>query len=151
MQGKRITEVPGLAYLWQVDNLLLAGQPSPESWSALKELGVTKVINLRGEGEIDFAGEMSDIQDHGMEYEQFPIIVDGELSPENCQRLSEMVKSDNGTHFIHCGTANRVGAWLITYLHKHKGIDFEQAVDIAAANGLTNPALVQKAKKVCDL
>lgn len=150
MQGKRITDVPGLAYLWQVDNLYLAGQPSPDSWKPLKDLGITKIINLRGEGEMDFAGEIADIKAQEMEYEQFPIVVNGELSAENCKKLSDMIEGE-GPHFIHCGSANRVGGWLITYLNMYKNIDFDEAVDIAAANGLTNPGFVDHARRICGL
>ncbi|MFT6631180.1 MAG: protein tyrosine phosphatase (PTP) superfamily phosphohydrolase (DUF442 family) [Bacteriovoracaceae bacterium] len=147
MASNRITDIPGLMHLWKVDNLYLAGQPSANSWEAIKALGVSKVINLRDESEMDFTGEVKVIKELGMEYEQFPIVKGGALLADNCERLSQML-NDTEPHFIHCGSANRVGGWLITYLTKHKGMDFEAAVEIAQENGLSNPGFIDQAEEI---
>ena len=57
MQTKRLNTVPGLMYLWEVDNLLIAGQPEAKSLATLKEMGITKVFNMRSPEEMDFSFE----------------------------------------------------------------------------------------------
>ena len=64
-------------------------------------------------------------------------------------KLSSMV-NDTEIPFIHCGTANRVGAWLIVHLVKEKGMDFEAAVEVASNNGLTNPAFIEQAEDILN-
>ncbi len=147
MEGKRITTIPGLMHLWKVDNLYLAGQPSDNSWDAIKDLGVKQIINLRNEAEMDFSQEISKVKDLGLEYVQFPIVEAGELIPQNCERLSGMLNSDE-PFFIHCGSANRVAGWLITYLTKYRGMSFEDAVVVAQENGLSNPGFIDQAEEI---
>lgn len=149
MKSTRITDVPGLLHLWKLNNLYLAGQPSPESLESLAQMGIKKVFNLRGAGEMDFAWEESKLSEMGIAYEQFPIITENGLDAANCKRLSDQL-NDEDAFFIHCGTANRVGAWLITYLTQYKGMDFEEAVDLAMESGLSNPGFVDQAARVVD-
>ena len=149
MDTKRITDVAGLNFLWKVDNLYLAGQPSLEALDTVKDWGIKTIINLRDNAEMDFAAEEAKSKELGMDYVQFPIMENGALSATNCERLSEMVNTE-GEHFIHCGSANRVGGWLITYLVKYRGIDFEAAVEVAMNNGLTAPALIEQAQEVLE-
>ena len=150
MKGERITSISGLNYLWKVENLYLAGQPSPESWSEIKELGISKVINLRNDSEMDFSAEISDVKKMGLSYEQFPIVENGQLNAANCKKLSDMINKED-SFLIHCGSANRVGGWLITYLTQYCNIDFEEAVEIASENGLSNPGFIDQAKAICNL
>lgn len=147
METKRITDIPGLMHLWKVDNLYLAGQPQDISWDHIKELGVKSIINLRGETEMDFSAEIKKVGELGLEYFQFPIMENGQLIAQNCTRLSEMI-NDTDPQFIHCGSANRVGGWLITYLTKYRNMDFESAVEIAQENGLSNPGFIDQAQAI---
>lgn len=149
MNTKRITDIPGLNFLWQVDNLYCAGQPSPDSFQGIKDLGVNKVFNMRHESEMDFEFEKTAFAELGIEYVQFSIMENGALSAEACHRLSEAI-NDNDKWFIHCGSANRIGGWLITYLVKYRNMDFETAVEIASNNGLTNPAFIEQAQAIID-
>lgn len=149
MQSTRITDLPGLMYLWKLDNLYLAGQPELNSWNDIKKLGVDIVINLRSETEMDFSDQENKMKELGIESQQFPIIVNGKLDAHNCNKLSNLIEQDK-TYFIHCGSANRVGAWLITYLVFKKGLEFDQAVEIATQSGLTNPGFIDQAEDVIE-
>jgi protein tyrosine phosphatase (PTP) superfamily phosphohydrolase (DUF442 family) len=149
METKRITDIPGLMYLWQVDNLFLAGQPAIESWSSIKELGAKKVINLRAEAEMDFSEQEKVIAELGMDYEQFPIVKGGALDAENCKKLSENINTQD-KWFIHCGSANRVGGWLITYLVQYRQMDLDAAIEVASNNGLTNPGFIEQAQDIIE-
>lgn len=149
METNRITSIDGINNLWKVDNLYLAGQPSIDSLNSIKDLGVSSIINLRGESEMDFSEEKAKSISLGLNYHQFPIVVDGKLNKENCEKLSNMI-NDSDPHFIHCGSANRVGGWLITYLVQFRNFSFEDAVTIAQNNGLSNPAFIDQAKEIIN-
>lgn len=147
METKRLNNVPGLMHLWQVDNLFVAGQPSEESFSKLKELGVTKVFNMRSIDECDFTFETEACKGLEIEYVQFPIVSNGELIPEACKRLSELLDKENNL-FIHCGSANRIAAWLMTYLPLYRDMSFDEATQVAMENGLSNPGFIEQARKI---
>ena len=149
METKRITSIEGLNHLWKVDNMYLAGQPGLESLPGIKELGVTKVFNLRGEGEMDFSFEEEGLKNLGVDYTHIPILKDKNLNEQNVDKLSSEV-SKTDVPFIHCGSANRVGAWLIVYLVKEKGMEFEEAVEVASNNGLSNPAFIEQAEDILN-
>ena len=68
---------------------------------------------------MDFEFEKTAFAELGIEYVQFSIMENGALSAEACHRLSEAI-NDNDKWFIHCGSANRIGGWLITYLVKYR-------------------------------
>ncbi len=147
METSRITTIPGVMQLFKVDNLLCAGQPSTESFIQFKEMGVKKIFNMRGESEMDFSEEMEKCKSLGMEYTQFPLVVDGALSKESCEKLSNSI-NENDLFLIHCGSANRIGGWLITHLVGKKNMDFDAAVEVAMNNGLTNPAFIEQARDI---
>lgn len=150
MKQARITDFPELPYLWQVDNLYLAGQPSANSLKAFADKGIKKIINIRAQEEMDFSPEEQLCTQLGMEYIQVPIMQNGELSADNCKKLNGLI-DDTTDVVVHCGTANRVAGWLITYLVEKKQLDFEAAVDVASNNGLASPALIPQAQKVLGL
>lgn len=147
---KRITDMPGMNFLWQVDNLYLAGQPAPESLEHIKNLGIKKVFNLRAPGEMDFSWEVNGLKELGIDYEQLPILdATAHLDPLNCKKLSDQMSEDT-PQFIHCGSANRVAGWLITYLVLYRGLGLEAAVEIAHHNGLSSTALVDQAISIIE-
>lgn len=147
MSSKRITDIPGLMYLWKYDNLYLAGQPAMESFPSIRDLGVKKIYNLRGASEMDFLGEERACKDLGMDYENLPIVENGSLSSEACDKLSQKIEaSSEDIHFIHCGSANRVAGWLMTYLTNYKGISMDDAIEIAENSGLSNPGFIEQAE-----
>lgn len=147
MKTNRITTIPGLMYLWQVDNLLCAGQPDIESFAPLKDMGIKKVFNMRHESEMDFNAHVEECKNLGLEYKQFSIMDNGVLSKESCEKLTNSI-NDKDLILIHCGSANRIGGWLITYLVSHKKMEFDAAVEIAMNNGLTNPAFIEQARDI---
>jgi len=145
MECSRLNNIKGLMYLWSVDNLLIAGQPQAESFEELKKLGITKVFNMRSENEMDFTFEKEACERLGLEYIQFPLVENGQLIKESCEKLSSMI-NETDKWFIHCGSANRIAGWLITYLTKYRKMDFNKACEIAMNNGLSNPAFIEQAK-----
>lgn len=139
----------GINNLYKTANIFLAGQPSLEALEKIKEMGVTKIFNLRSEGELDFAPLEAKIKELGMEYFFIPIMKDGALNKEACDLLNKQV-TDDGTSFVHCGSANRVGGWLITYLVSQKSVDFEQAVSIAQKSGLKSVEFIEQVQHMLN-
>ena len=150
METKRINDIPGLVHAWEVDNMLLTGQPQENSFNKLKELGVKRIINFRDENEMDFSFEKAACKELGIEYIQLPIISNGELIAENCLKINDLLNEDDNV-LIHCGTANRVAGWLMTYLPLKRGMDFEQASQIAMDSGLTKPDFIEQARKIVEI
>lgn len=150
-ESKRLLIVPELMHLWKFENIYLAGQPVDTSFKNIKELGVTKIINIRGAGEIDAEAEMKIVHECGMEYVHVPLLCpDKNIISDSCMKISEMIDS-KGINFVHCATANRVAAWLITYLVQYKKMDFESAVKIAEQSGLCSAGFIIQAEEILGL
>ena len=143
-------DMPGVNNLFKAGELFLAGQPNLESIDELKKLGITKVYNIRSEGEMDFSEHEAKFNELGMEYHFLPIVKDGALNPEALDKLNSMIDK-NETNLIHCGSANRVGGWLITYLVKNEGMGFEDAVEIAQKSGLQSVQFIEQAQSYLNI
>jgi protein tyrosine phosphatase (PTP) superfamily phosphohydrolase (DUF442 family) len=139
----------GVNNLFKTDGLYLAGQPSLDAIDKIKELGVDVIINFRNGGEVEYHDFEDKYKNLGIEYHHIPIVIHGSLDKDACKRTNDLINEDK-TYFIHCGSANRVGGWLITYLVSKKGIDFEQAVDIARNSGLANVDFVEQARQIIN-
>ena len=147
----RITDIPGVMHLWKYENIYLSGQPAPGSWEHIKNLGVKTIVNARWDFEADFSEQDKIVKELGINYVNIPVVDvrNGQLIPENCEKLSQLIK-DGEDIYIHCGTANRIAAWLMTYLPKYKNMDFEKAVEVAQENGLSNPGFIGQAEAIAN-
>ena len=145
----QLTTIQGTSRVYKYKNIYLASQPSPLGLDELAKLAVHKVYNLRGDYEGDFSQEKDKLNELGIEYEQFSILEHGMLDKNNINKLNHAL-TDDKNYFIHCGTANRVAAWLIIYLVDYKKMSFESAVRAACENGLTNMNFIQLAKEYLE-
>lgn len=150
MQGTRIRDYIDMPYLWKIENMYLAGHPTIEAIEDLSSKGLKTIINMRQPGEQDYTELINRCKSLGLNYHHLPIMGELGLDENICTEISSLVKDDEAI-MIHCASANRVGGWLITYLVLNKGIDFDDAIDIAMENGLSNPGFVPQAKRVIDL
>ena len=101
-------------FLWVNTEFCTAGQPTVEQLVELRDQGVRSVLNLRPAAEYDATAEEARVEELGMAYYNIPVnganIQDSQV--EEFLRLSDAVA--NQPMFIHCASANRVGAfWLI--------------------------------------
>lgn len=147
MTPKRITDVNGLMHLYKVENFYFAGQPNSDAIKEMKSRGVKRVINLRSPSEMDFTPEKNLCDELGLEYIELPLLEDGKFNASNVKKLNDLLGNTTEPEFIHCGTANRVAGWAITYLVERKGMDFDDAVDIASEAGLSNFSFADEAKR----
>ena len=118
-----------------------AGATPPEAMAVLRERGFNAVINFRTSGEngatVD-AGRAA-AEAAGLNYVHLPF---RQPTPELVESfLSAVAEPANQPVFIHCGSANRVGAmWLIKRV-KQDNYSIDDAVAEAEAIGLRSPAL----------
>jgi len=120
-----------------------SGQPSPEDIAHFKELGISTVINLRTEREVEGLGfdEGALVRDAGMRYVHAPM---GGALPtgEAWERIqAELDAADAGPVVLHCGSSNRVGAVWALYAGTEQGLDRDAAIAEGLAAGLRSPAL----------
>lgn len=114
------------------------GATAPEAFSQLAAWGFRAVINLRQATEkganVEAEGEA--VRAAGLVYLHIPLDSDNP-SPEAVDRFLEAVaKPEHQPVYIHCGTANRVGAvWLIKRVLQD-GWPLEKALAEAEAIGL---------------
>jgi uncharacterized protein (TIGR01244 family) len=119
------------------------GATSPAALAELKQRGFRSVLNLRQASEpnanVEEEGRM--VRDLGMTYLHIPF--DGSKpTPQPIESfLAALDEPDHLPMYIHCGTANRVGAmWFVKRVLRDRW-PFEKALTEAEAIGLTNPVL----------
>lgn len=93
-------------------NILTGGQPTNNAWQPLAKAGVTTVINLRSDAEMQGSNEAKLVTQQGMQYIHIPIAGAGDITPENAQRLQQALAQVDGKVLVHCASSNRVGALL---------------------------------------
>ena len=123
------------------DDVFIGGQPTEKALRALKDSGVTTVVNLRMPEELTRLGfeEAKLIESLGMKYVHIPMRSGGNpenaYSPANLKRFSDVMKSADGKVLLHCTVAWRAshlwGAYLI-----QQGVPDETAVKHARAINL---------------
>jgi uncharacterized protein (TIGR01244 family) len=137
-------EIPGINNYSRVDATVgCGGATQPAAMAELKKEGFTSVINLRvasEEGANVDAGRAA-AQAAGLKYIHLPFEVakPDPMLVENF--LAAVADKGNQPVYIHCGSANRVGAvWMIKRVLQD-GWDIDQARQEAEAIGLTNARL----------
>ena len=128
------------------------GQPTLAQLAELKSQGVKTILNLRvpGEAGFDAAAEEAESKKLGLNY--FNIPVQGQ-SPKDEQADEFLKITDNAQNrpvFIHCGSANRVGAFFMIRRVLRDGMTFDAAKAEADKIGLRSAALAEFAKQYID-
>lgn len=122
------------------------GQPRLEDLEKMKAEGIRAIINLRQASEYDAAAEEAKAKEVGLKYVHIP--VNGrEMKDEYAEEfLKATDEAENRPAFIHCASANRVGAlWMIRRVLRD-GWSLEKAEEEAKKIGLRSEALTTFAK-----
>jgi uncharacterized protein (TIGR01244 family) len=124
------------------ERVATGGQPTDAAFAKLAANGYRAVLNLRTETEgVDLKHEREAIEKAGLRYVNIPV-VSSAPKPEQVDEFIRAVKNkDNQPMLIHCGSANRVGAFWMIYRVIDQGWAEEKALDEATKIGLTSPAL----------
>ncbi|HKE24413.1 MAG TPA: tyrosine-protein phosphatase [Bryobacteraceae bacterium] len=118
------------------DHLYRGGQPAPEAWQSLAQMGVKTVIDLRREDEHSTAAEAQAVKAAGMAYVNVPM--KGVVAPTNEQIAKILSLLDSpGPVFVHCKRgADRTGAVIACYRIAHDRWQREQALQEAKSFGM---------------
>ena len=126
-------------------NFATAGQPKAEAFARLARQGFRAVLNLRTAGE-GAEAERELVEKAGMRYLNIPV-VSANPNPEQVPEFIKAVKEpSNQPMLIHCGSAQRVGAFWMIYRVIEQGWPEEKALEEATKIGLTRPELIKFAK-----
>jgi len=122
-----------------------AGATPAEAMPALKELGFASVINFRTaeENGANIEGSRAAAEAAGLKYIHLPFGAPNDDTTE--QFLSAVADPSNQPVYIHCASANRVGAmWFIKRVTQD-GWDQERAMTEAESIGLSAAGLKEYA------
>jgi len=105
---------PIMNFLRLNTEICTGGQPTLDQLSDLKKQGVTTIINLRTPQEYDGGPEAAKAQELGLRYFNIPVASNGPKDEQVVEFLKLTDDPKNRPAFIHCASANRVGAfWMI--------------------------------------
>lgn len=128
------------------EQICTGGQPRMEDLEKMKAEGIRTIINLRQASEFDAEAEATKAKEVGLRYVHIP--VNGrEMKDEYAvEFLKATDDPDIRPVFIHCASANRVGAlWMIRRALRD-GWTLEKAEEEARKIGLRSEALINFAK-----
>ena len=147
--------VPRLSRAW---NVLFAGQPTEEGFSLLAERGVTVVVNLRPDAEMQRAVDFDEatlVESLGMEYVHIPM-TPSTFSADDVARLQAVIYRPGAiprepfTLVIHCRSSNRCGALWAAFLHDDYGFDESKAIQYGKSAGLRSESMIEATKRVIN-
>lgn len=128
------------------DQICTGGQPKLEDLEKMKAEGISAIINLRQASEYDAAAEEAKAKEVGLKYVHIPVNWREMKDDYAVEFLKATDDEANRPAFIHCASANRVGAfWMIRRVIRD-GWTLEKAEEEARKIGLTNASLLAFAK-----
>jgi uncharacterized protein (TIGR01244 family) len=143
-QAPQKTTLPGATNVTRVDaTVACGGATTPEAFPELKKLGFTSIVNLRREQEpgADIPGAKTAAAAAGLKYIHIPFDSSNPDPKIADTFIAAVTDKANQPVYIHCASANRVGAlWLIKRAMVD-GWDVPRATEEAVTIGLTNEGL----------
>jgi uncharacterized protein (TIGR01244 family) len=140
--------LPGAINVTRVDaTVLCGGATSAEAFPELKKRGFASVVNLRREDEqgADIPENRTAATAAGLQFIHIPVARTGPDDATVTAFLAAVTNPANQPVYIHCASANRVGAlWLVKRV-VGDGWDVARATTEANAIGLTSDELRQRA------
>lgn len=128
-----------------LEGVATAAQPAEEHLTSLAEAGYRTVLDLRTPEEPRGFDEPEAVREAGMEYVGIPVSPET-LDEETFDRFREFVNDPvRRPVFVHCSSANRVGALLLPYMVLDEDKSPEEATELARQIGLGSDDLEQKA------
>jgi uncharacterized protein (TIGR01244 family) len=124
------------------ERVATGGQPTDAAYAKLAASGYRAVLNLRTSSEgVDLKHEQEAVEKAGMRYINIPVV----SSAPNPEQVEDFIKAVRDTNnqpmLIHCGSANRVGAFWMIERVLEQGWTEDKALEEAMKVGLTSPVL----------
>jgi protein tyrosine phosphatase (PTP) superfamily phosphohydrolase (DUF442 family) len=128
------------------DHLYRGAQPSSQSLVELKKLGVTTVVNLRGEDPEKIAWERHEAESLGMRFLHIPVSGWSPPTDEQVIQFLSLFRNDPKQKiFVHCRFGNdRTGVFVATYRMAIDKWPAEQAMKemyLFGFNGIWHPSM----------
>ena len=142
------SEAPeGIVNYTRVDaTVACGGATTPEAMTGLKQLGFVSVINFRTAEErgAEIEASQAAADEAGLKYFHIPFRAP---TPDDAERfLAVIADTSNQPAYIHCASANRVGAmWFIKRVEQD-GWEIGRAMEEAETIGLRSEALKEFAR-----
>ncbi len=145
-QAPAKTTLAGASNVTRVDaTVMCGGATSPEAFPELKKQGFVSIINLRRESEpgADIPAAKAAASAAGLKFIHIPVDAANPQPASADAFLAAVTDRANQPVYIHCASANRVGAmWLIKRMVVD-GWDVQRASEEAATIGLSIERLKQ--------
>ncbi len=148
IQARKVGSTPNLSAFGA--NVYFAGQPTADDIFAFEELGVTTVVNLRTEGEMNTLSfeEVELVEDAGMAYVHVPMR--SELpSQDQLDRVLDIITRatvGDGKVLVHCAGAGRVGAVWAAFRHGRHGLPVAESLAEGTQIGMGNMDMERQLK-----
>jgi uncharacterized protein (TIGR01244 family) len=137
-------QLPGVTNYTRPDATVgCAGAITADAVPAIKAEGFKSIVNLRMANEpgADVEKQAAAAREAGLRYIHLPFSAAAPTAKVFDEFLAAAADPANSPMFIHCASANRVGAvWLVKRV-KQDGWTVERALEEATAIGLSHPAL----------
>ena len=138
--------LPGVPNAGKINDSLFRGaQPRSEGFQQLKTLGITTIVDLRGEDSDKIAWERKQAEALSIRFVNIPI--SGWAPPSNDQvaQFLSLFKDQHEKIFVHCRFGDdRTGVFVATYRMAHDGWLSDQAIKEMYSfgfNGFWHPAM----------
>ena len=139
-------KLPGLPNAGKINGSLFRGaQPHTEGFQQLKSLGVTTIVDLRGEDPEKISWERKQTEAAGMKFVNIPV---SGWSPPTNDQVAEFLSLFRDPHakiFVHCRFGDdRTGVFVATYRMAHDHWPPSQAIKemyFFGFNGFWHPAM----------
>jgi uncharacterized protein (TIGR01244 family) len=142
--GARQDAPPGVTNYTRVDSTVACGGATPlEALPVLKEEGFKAVVNLRQSSEsgADVDASRAAAERLGLHYIHIPVN-GGDPQTESVDRFLDALRDPaNSPVYIHCASANRVGAFWLVKRVMLDGWSVDKATAEAERIGLRSPGL----------
>ncbi len=136
------------AVIADTGRVMVAGQPTADALRDLAANGVTTIVNLRTQPEMDNRNavpfdEAALLEELGLTYVHIPLgRPDTPYTPAAVEQFAKVMDEADGEILLHCTVAWRASHLWAAYLVKHKGYSLEDAIANADAinlNGYQQP------------
>lgn len=143
--------VAGVVNFTKVDaTVACGGDTSPEAIAVLAQQGFKTVINLRLPSEPGVAEEAAAVQSAGMSYVHLPMTPSAPEDETAERFLAVIADTSLQPVYIHCASANRVGAvWALKRVVQD-GWSRQDAIAEAEALGMKSPVMHEFVQRFLD-
>lgn len=144
-------EYPSIQNFLRVNQqVCTGGQPSMDDLAKLKAEGVKAIVNLRQPSEYNAEEEASKAKEVGLRYFNIPVNGADPRDEQVNEFLTVMADEKNRPAFIHCHSANRVGAFWMIRRAVVDGWNIEDAEAEGRKVGLRSPTLLSFARSYIE-